>query len=203
MIKSSEETYISKPYAFRLNFQMPGGVFKKLILTLYFHSIKVKWISNQSADHALHLKTKQARNISTLIEIRWCTDRNSQTNIKNHPPTHIHKHPGNLPPSCLSAVAGSQGQGWQHGSYGSPSSSQSLQSSTAWSRSSFPGGSDPCLKGFSVVQSEDCWSLAVVPARATNLLSSDRRQSRKEVWPGNSSSASKHVGWAREGEEPR
>lgn len=35
-----------------------------------------------------------------------------------------------------------------------------------------PGRSDPCLKGCSVVQSEGCWSLAVLPAKVTLLLSS-------------------------------
>lgn len=32
-------------------------------------------------------------------------------------------------------------------------------------RHHFPGGSDPCLKGWPVVQPKDCWSLAALPAQ--------------------------------------
>lgn len=49
---------------------------------------------------------------------------------------------------------------------------RSLGPEAAWIWGCFPGGSDPCLKGCSVVQSEDCWSLAELPAWAMLLFSS-------------------------------
>lgn len=42
---------------------------------------------------------------------------------------------------------------------------------------------------------EDCWSLATLPAWATLLLSTDRQQRRREVWPGNSLSAFESGPW--------
>lgn len=76
-------------------------------------------------------------------------------------------------------MAGSKSQARQHGSCDIVHAV--LKSAAAWSRDCFSEGSDPRLRRWTLVQSEDCWSLAVLPAGAFTPTKKQRGKEEEET----------------------